>query len=146
MPSQLNDCVQAASSTDFSGWLSLLITIVGWPVVYWLARQTSKKLEVNKCIDQLDSASLKLRERALTVSDNFSMADYHAMVALYNYVNLCCKRIEEIDNSKKRPKDTLRNLKKVSTDELFIEGQKDHAISKILALQVTLNYEYSKSV
>lgn len=150
MPSQLSNYVielcQQSGNSDYSGWLSLMITIIGWPIVYYLGRRTSKRLEINKCIDQLDLALVQLRDKAIKIDTKFQMSDYHAIIALYNYVNLSCKRIEEIDKTKVREKNTLRSLKRISTDELFIPGKKDGAVSKILALQVTLNSHYKKSI
>lgn len=148
MPSQLANCVLEVtqSSPDYTAYISLLITVVGWPVVFFIGRHTNKNIEVNKSIDALDTSIIALRERASRVSNEFKNSDYHTMLALFNQVQLGCTRIEQIDKKLTKPTDTLRALKRLATDELFESTNKDEVISKMLGLQFTLNCYYKKSV
>lgn len=148
MPSQLANCVieVGQSSTDYTGYISLMITVIGWPVVFFIGRHTNKNLEINKSIDALDTAIINLREKASLVGASFKNSDYLTMIAMFNHVKLCCSRIEQLDKDRKSPSDTLRALKRLVTDNLFEEVNKDEVISKILTLQYTLNCYYKKSI
>ncbi|WP_264876289.1 hypothetical protein [Vibrio agarivorans] len=151
MPSQLSNCVievvNQTGGANYSGWVSLLITVVGWPIVYFLGLRVNRKTEVNKTIDQLDDAVMNLRTHASSLIDkDFSQSDYLTMVALNNRIRVVCERIEQLDLSLKKPKDALRELKKIATDELFHSKKKDEAISKLLGLEYVLNNHYKKSM
>lgn len=152
MPSQLANCAieiaQCAPQTqDFSGWFSLAITIFGWPIVYILGLRTNRKVEVNKSIDQLDDSIENLRKFAATLEGkDFNNADYQAMVAYFNRIKNICTRIEQLDKSLIRPTEALRELKKISTDEVFHSEHKHGAISKILRVEMMLVNHYKKSM
>ncbi|WED23511.1 hypothetical protein L3Q72_19925 [Vibrio sp. JC009] len=151
MPSQLANCVievgQCSQSQDYAGWFSLAITVFGWPIVYYLGLRTNRKVEINKSIDQLDDAVENLRKFAGTLeSKQFLNSDYQTMVAYFNRVRSICIRIEQLDKKIQRPVDVLRELKKISTDELFHSDQKHTALSKILRVEMALVDHYKKSM
>lgn len=151
MPSQLANCVIevsqcAPSSQDYAGWFSLAITIFGWPIVYILGLRTNRKVEINKSIDQLDDAIENLRKFAATLElKPFSNADYQTMIAFFNRIRNICVRIEQLDSSISKPNETLRDLKKISTDELF-HSDKQTALAKILRVEMVLVDYYRKSM
>jgi hypothetical protein len=152
MPSQLANCVlevvpQYSQSQDYAGWISLAITIFGWPIAYYFGLITNRKVEVNKSIDQLDDAVERLRQFATTLeSKQFNNSDYHTMVAYFNRVRNICVRIEQLDRKSQKPNDVLRELKKISTDEIFHSGDKLEALSKILNIEIALVNHYKKAM
>ncbi|GEA60380.1 hypothetical protein [Vibrio comitans] len=151
MPSQLSNCVieivNQSSITDYSGWISLLITVVGWPIVYSLGLKVNRKTEINKTIDQLDDSIMNLRKHANSLIDkSFYQSDYLTMVALTNRVRVVCERIEQLDKSMKKPQSALREIKKIATDELFHSKNKNNALSKLHGLEFVLNNHYKKSM
>ncbi|WP_417507707.1 hypothetical protein [Marinomonas gallaica] len=151
MPSQLANCAieiaQCSQSQDYSGWFSLAITVFGWPIVYVLGLRTNRKVEINKSIDQLDDSIENLRKFAVSLEGKaFSNADYQTMVAYFNRIKNICTRIEQLDKSLTKPTETLRELKKIATDEIFHSDNKNSAISKILRVEIVLVNHYKKSM
>lgn len=121
MPSELAKCtfelVQASSSnaSTIISLSSLAITVIGWPVVYFLGLSSNRKIEVNKSIDQLDDSLFDLRKFATELGKKeFSNADYQTSLAMFMKIKNICDRITQLDKNRKSPKELLRNLKKSS--------------------------------
>ncbi|HAS8391369.1 TPA: hypothetical protein I7735_08120 [Vibrio vulnificus] len=151
MPSQLASCVvevaQCTQGQDYAGWFSLAVTIFGWPIVYILGLRANRKVEINKSIDQLDDAVENLRKFAASLeAKEFANSDYQTMVAYFSRIRNICYRIEQLDSKLVRPAQTLRELKKVATDELFDPNTKLNAHAKILRIEMDLLNHYRKSM
>ncbi|EKO3992773.1 hypothetical protein [Vibrio fluvialis] len=151
MPSQLASCAievaQCSQSQDYAGWFSLAVTIFGWPIVYILGLRSNRKIEINKSIDQLDDAVENLRKFAASLeSKEFANSDYQTMVAYFSRIKNICSRIEQLDSKLAKPAQTLRELKKVATDELFDTDKKLSAHAKILRIEIDLVNHYKKSM
>ncbi|EOW9108833.1 hypothetical protein ACN1YD_001668 [Vibrio cholerae] len=151
MPSPIANCVievaQCSQSQDYAGWFSLAVTIFGWPIVYILGLRANRKVEINKSIDQLDDAVENLRKFTASLeTKEFENADYQTMVAYFNRVRNICSRIEQLDPKLTRPVETLRELKRISTDEVFNKDMKATAHSKILRIEIELVNYYKKSM
>ncbi|HCZ9539443.1 hypothetical protein P7M42_01955 [Vibrio parahaemolyticus] len=152
MPSELAKCtfelVQASKSnaSTFISLGSLAITVIGWPVVYLLGLSSNRKLEINKAIDQLDDSMFELRKFATELGEkSFCNSDYQTSLAMFMKIRNICERIAQLDKKRDSPKELLRNLKMVSTDELFYQDR-NLAVSKILTIQVALSKHYTKSM
>ncbi|MGY5612452.1 hypothetical protein [Vibrio brasiliensis] len=152
MPSELAKCtfeLVQASNSDASTVISLgslAITVIGWPVVYYLGLSSNRKVEINKSIDQLDDSLFELRQFATELGDkDFSNSDYQTSLAMFMRIRNTCDRISQLNSKTDVPKELLRSLKRITTDELFY-GNRSESVSKILTLQVALASHYRKSM
>ncbi|MGQ5487034.1 hypothetical protein E4T25_18315 [Photobacterium damselae subsp. piscicida] len=153
MPSELAKCtfelVQASSSNTVPtiiSLISLVITVIGWIVVYQLGLSPNRKVERNKSIDQLDESLFSLGQFASELGDKtFCNSDYQKALAMFMKIRNICDRINQLDKTTVNPKEQLRELKKLTTDDLFY-NDRNTVVSQILRVQIVLSKHYIKSM
>lgn len=132
-------------SADIIAIIALVVSILAIPIGYFLGARNARHNAHNELIDRLQELCDKIFDDALEIhkANTRDDTDYHLMVAYHKRLQDKCAEIKELSNSNFYPRHEIREVKQVTTDQLFSDNQKTRDAA-IRSLIYKLNAVYSQ--
>lgn len=135
-------------TSDIISTISLIVSIVGIPIGYYLGGRNSRNSTYNNAIDELEKLCQKTFNDAMKIEKSTAKneSDYHLMIANHKLLQSKCSQLKSLSNQTKYPREELLDVKKITTDQLFSEDElvQKAAIRNLIYKLVPLTEFYAK--
>ncbi|AFU18666.1 MULTISPECIES: hypothetical protein [Actinobacillus] len=129
--------------------LSLLVSIIGIPIGYYLGGRNIRNSAYNAAIDDLEKLCQKIFDESMQIHKNGdrSESNYHLMIANHKLLQSKCSSIQCLKNNQTGyPRNELREVKQIITGQLFSEDSEEQntAIRNLIYKLTPLIEHYPK--